>query len=142
MYLEGDILYKVDRASMAASLEVRVPFLNREVVQFATDLPLELKLNWWTTKYLLKKSMSRRLPPEIINRPKKGFNMPVAHWLTAELRELVLEMLSEERINRQGFFNYKYVRGLLDQHFTFRRDNRKILWTLFIFQLWYERYIK
>lgn len=142
MYLEGDILYKVDRASMAASLEVRVPFLNREVVHFATDLPFELKLHGLTTKYLLKKSMGRKLPGEIINRRKKGFNMPVAHWLTTELRELVLEMLSEERISRQGFFNYAYVRELLDQHFSYRRDNRKVLWTLLIFQLWHSRYIE
>ncbi|MCL4297294.1 MAG: asparagine synthase (glutamine-hydrolyzing) [Anaerolineae bacterium] len=142
MYLEGDILYKVDRASMAASLEVRVPFLNREMVHFATDLPLELKLRRLTTKYLLKKSMSQKLPREIINRPKKGFNMPVARWLTTELRDVVLEMLSEERINRQGFFNYAYVRELLDQHLSYRQDNRKVLWTLFIFQLWYNRYIE
>jgi asparagine synthase (glutamine-hydrolysing) len=127
---------------MAASLEVRVPFLNREVVQFAADLPFELKLHRLTSKYLLKKSMSRVLPAEIINRRKKGFNMPVAQWLTTELRDLVLEMLSEERINRQGFFNYAYVRELLDQHFSYRRDNRKVLWTLLIFQLWYERYIE
>lgn len=142
MYLEGDILYKVDRASMAASLEVRVPFLNREMVQFATDLPVELKLHRLTTKYLLKKSMKGTLPKEIINRPKKGFNMPVARWLTTELRELVMEMLSEQRIRRQGFFNYAYVRQLLDQHFSQQRDNRKALWTLLIFQLWYDRYIE
>jgi asparagine synthase (glutamine-hydrolysing) len=142
MYLEGDILYKVDRASMAASLEVRVPFLNREVVHFATDLPMELKLHGLTSKYLLKKSMSGRLPPEIINRKKKGFNMPVAHWLTTELRDLVLEMFSEQRINRQGFFNYAYVQQLLEQHFSYQRDNRKVLWTLLIFQLWYDRYIE
>ncbi|MBI1880618.1 MAG: hypothetical protein HYR94_20770 [Chloroflexi bacterium] len=66
----------------------------------------------------------------------------MAHWLTTELRDLVLEMMSEERINRQGFFNYAYVRELLDQHFSYRRDNRKVLWTLFIFQLWYDCYIE
>lgn len=142
MYLEGDILYKVDRASMAASLEVRVPFLNREMVQFATDLPVELKLHRLTSKYLLKKSMEGKLPREIIHRRKKGFNMPVAHWLMGELRELVLAMLSEERIIRQGFFNYSYIKQLLDQHFSRQRDNRKFLWTLLIFQLWYDRYIE
>ncbi len=142
MYLEGDILYKVDRASMAASLEVRVPFLNREVIRFATELPLELKLHGLTGKYLLKKSMAHKLPAEIIKRPKKGFNMPVAHWLTSELRDLVLDMLSEARINRQGFFNYNYIEQLLNQHFTRQRDNRKLLWTLLIFQLWYDRYVE
>jgi asparagine synthase (glutamine-hydrolysing) len=142
MYLEGDILYKVDRASMAASLEVRVPFLNRNVVNFATELPLGLKLHRLTTKYLLKKSVQHRLPSEIIKRPKKGFNMPVARWLNSELRDLTLEMLSEERITRQGFFNYPYIKGLLDDHFSGRRDNRKLLWTLLIFQMWYARYVE
>jgi asparagine synthase (glutamine-hydrolysing) len=142
MYLEGDILYKVDRASMAAALEVRVPFLNRDVVGFVTELPLGLKLHRLTGKYLLKKSVERILPREIIKRPKKGFNMPVARWLTSELRDLVLAMLSEERIARQGFFNYAYVKYLLDEHLSRRRDNRKLLWTLLIFQLWYDAYIE
>jgi asparagine synthase (glutamine-hydrolysing) len=142
MYLEGDILYKVDRASMAASLEVRVPLLNRDVVSFASELPLELKLHRFTGKYLLKKCMQGELPREIINRPKKGFNMPVAYWLTGELKALVLDMLSKERIKRQGFFDYVYVKQLLDEHFSRQRDNRKLLWTLLMFQLWYDAYIE
>lgn len=142
MYLEGDILFKVDRASMAASLEVRVPFLNRDVVDFATELPLELKLHRLTGKYLLKKSVERMLPREIVNRPKKGFNMPVAHWLTGELRDLVLYLLSKVRVTQQGLFNYAYVERLIDEHFSRRRDNRKLLWTLLMFQLWYNKYIE
>ncbi len=142
MYLEGDILYKVDRASMAASLEVRVPFLNREVVDFTTALPLELKLHRLTGKYLLKKSMQHILPAEVIKRPKKGFNMPVAHWLTSELRELVLDMLSEARVTRQKIFNYDYVKRLLDEHFSRQHDHRKLLWTLLMFQMWYDVYIE
>lgn len=141
LYLEGDILFKVDRASMAASLEVRVPFLNRDVVRFASELPLELKLHRFTGKFLLKKSVRRLLPKDIINRPKKGFNMPVARWLTTELRELTLDMLSEQRIRDQGYFNYPYVRRLLDEHFARQQDHRKVLWTLLIFQLWHERYL-
>lgn len=142
MYLEGDILFKVDRASMAASLEVRVPFLNRDVVGYVTELPLELKLHRLTGKYLLKKSIEHVLPRDVVKRPKKGFNMPVADWLTGELRDLVLDMLSEERITRQRLFNYAYVRHLLDEHLARRRDNRKSLWTLLIFQLWYDAYIE
>ncbi len=142
LYLEGDILFKVDRASMAASLEVRVPFLNRNVVDFATDLPAGLKLHRLTSKYLLKKCMAGVLPAEIIKRPKQGFNMPVAHWLSSELRELVLDMFSKDRITRQGFFNYAYIEQLLDDHFAQRSDNRKLLWTLLIFQLWYDRYVE
>ena len=84
--------------------------------------------------------MARRLPREIINRPKKGFNMPVASWLTTELRPLMLDMFSEEMINRQGLFNYPYIKRLIDDHLARRRDNRKLLWTLLVFQLWYNRY--
>lgn len=142
MYLEGDILFKVDRASMATSLEVRVPLLNRDIVDFVTELPLELKLHRLTGKYLLKKSMGRMLPSDIINRPKKGFNMPVAHWLAGELRDLMLYLLSEVRVTQQGFFNYAYVKRLIDEHLSYQRDNRKLLWTLLIFQLWYNAYIE
>ena len=80
-------------------------------------------------------------PREIVKRPKKGFNMPVAHWLTSELRDLALDMFAEERIKRQGFFNYSCVEHLLNEHFSRQRDNRKLLWTLLIFQLWYDAYI-
>jgi asparagine synthase (glutamine-hydrolysing) len=141
-YLEGDILYKVDRASMAASLEVRVPFLNREVVHFANDLPMDLKLHNFTGKFLLKKMMKGRLPEDIIWRSKKGFNMPVAYWLSGDLKELMLEMLSESFINRQDLFDYSYIQQITDEHFQHRKDNRKLLWTLLMFQLWYRSYIE
>ena len=141
-YLEGDILYKVDRASMAASLEVRVPFLNREVVQFTNDLPLDLKLHNLTGKFLLKKTMDGHLPSEIIQRPKKGFNMPVAYWLSGDLKEVMLDMLSESFINRQDLFSYSYIEQLTTEHFEHRKDNRKLLWTLFMFQMWYRTYIE
>ncbi|MFN8371326.1 MAG: asparagine synthase (glutamine-hydrolyzing) [Anaerolineae bacterium] len=141
MYLEGDILFKVDRASMAASLEVRVPFLNRDVVDFVATIPFDLKLNGLTGKYILKKSVESLLPREIIYRKKKGFNMPVAYWLAGELRPLLLDMLSQTRIEQQGIFQYGGVKQLLDEHFAKKRDNRKKLWTLLMFQLWYDRYM-
>jgi asparagine synthase (glutamine-hydrolysing) len=141
-YLEGDILYKVDRASMAASLEVRVPLLNREVVQFANDLPLDLKLHNFTGKFLLKKMMKGKLPDDIINRSKKGFNMPVAYWLSGDLKELMMDMFSESAVKDQGFFDHTYLRQLTDEHFEHRKDNRKLLWTLLMFQLWYRNYIE
>jgi asparagine synthase (glutamine-hydrolysing) len=141
LYLEGDILFKVDRASMAASLEVRVPFLNRDVVDFAVALPVELKLHRLTGKYLLKRAMKGRLPAEVISRSKKGFNMPVAHWLLGELRPLLTDYLSPDRIRRQGLFNVQAVDSLLRNHLSRKRDNRKQLWTLLVFQLWAERYL-
>jgi asparagine synthase (glutamine-hydrolysing) len=142
LYMEGDILFKVDRASMSCSLETRVPLLNHSLVEFVLGLPLHMKLRGLNTKYLLKRSMRSLLPREIIHRPKKGFNIPVARWISDELRELVLDLLSEERLRRQGLFEFAYVHRLLDEHFTRQRDNRKPLWTLLAFQLWYERYIE
>jgi asparagine synthase (glutamine-hydrolysing) len=141
LYLESNILFKVDRASMAASLEVRVPFLNREVVAFAAALPVELKLHRLTGKYLLKRAMRGRLPAEVISRSKKGFGMPVAHWLLGELKPLVTDYLSPDRIRRQGLFNEHAVTSLLEDHLSKRRDNRKLLWTMLVFQLWAERYL-
>jgi asparagine synthase (glutamine-hydrolysing) len=141
LYLENDILFKVDRASMAASLEVRVPFLNRHVVDFAASLPLELKLHGLTGKYLLKRAMAGRLPAEVVRRSKKGFNMPVAHWLLAELKPMVTDYLSPARIRRAGLFSERAVDRLLSDHLSKARDNRKQLWTLLVFQLWAERYL-
>jgi asparagine synthase (glutamine-hydrolysing) len=140
LYLEGDILPKVDRASMANSLEVRVPFLNPTLVEFASSLTHDLKLHGLTTKYLLKQALKNRLPAAILRRGKKGFNMPVAKWLTGPLRPLAEEMLSESRLKKQGFFEPAYVRTLLDEHQAGRSDNRKLLWTLLVFQLWYQRW--
>jgi asparagine synthase (glutamine-hydrolysing) len=142
LYLEGDILLKVDRASMAVSLEARVPFLNRRVVEFASALPLELKLHRLTGKYLLKRAMADLLPAAVVNRSKQGFAMPVAHWLGGELKELVSDMLAPDRIRRQGLFESTYVSRLLADHLAHRSDNRKQLWTLLMFQLWHVRYLE
>ncbi len=142
LYLEGDILPKVDRASMANSLEVRVPLLNHTLIEYAAGVPHDLKLHGLTTKYLLKRVMKDYLPSSIIKRGKKGFNMPVAKWLNGPLQPLVNEFLSEERLKSEGFFNPVYVRGLLDEHKSMRRDNRKLLWTLLIFELWADKWLK
>jgi asparagine synthase (glutamine-hydrolysing) len=142
LYLEGDILYKVDRASMASSLEVRVPFLNNASVQFISELPFELKLRGVTSKFILKKAIKHRLPAEIINRPKKGFNMPVAYWLNTDLQEMLVDLLSPDRIHQQGLFNSGFIRKLLDDHANQHRDHRKLLWTLLIFQIWYQKYVE
>jgi asparagine synthase (glutamine-hydrolysing) len=141
MYLESDILAKVDRASMACSLEVRVPFLNALMLDYATHLPIELKLRGMTRKYLLRKSVAGRLPQQIIDRPKKGFGLPVSKWLCTDLRGLLLDMLSADRLRSQGIFDDAYVTRLVGEHFNKTRDNRLVLWTLLVFQLWHERYL-
>jgi asparagine synthase (glutamine-hydrolysing) len=142
LYMEGDILPKVDRASMANSLEVRVPFLNHSLVEYVAALPHALKLRGMTTKYLLRRTLAGRIPDNILKRGKKGFNMPVAKWLTGPLRPLAEEAFSESRLKNDGFFNPVFVRRLLDDHMAGRRDQRKLLWTLMAFQLWYERWGK
>jgi asparagine synthase (glutamine-hydrolysing) len=139
MYLEGDILQKVDRASMACSLEVRVPLLNHAFVEWATAVPHALKLKALTTKYLFRRSLAKMLPSDITQRGKKGFNMPVAKWLAGPLRELVEDTLAEHRLRSGGFFEPATVRRLLDEHYAQRADHRKLIWTLLVFQLWHDQ---
>ena len=140
LYLEGDILPKVDRASMANSLEVRVPLLNNIMLDFASRLPLEFKLKGLTTKHILRQAMAGVLPASIIKRGKKGFNIPVAKWLTGALRPLVEDMFSISRLKRIGLFDHTYVRSLWDEHLAGQKDNRKLLWTLLIFEMWREKW--
>jgi asparagine synthase (glutamine-hydrolysing) len=142
MYLEGDILPKVDRASMACSLEVRVPLLNATLVDFAAHLPIDLKLRGLTRKYLLRKALAGRLPDDINRRPKKGFGMPIGKWFRGPLRELLGDTLSSARLRRQGIFRPEYVERLIAAHLDGTRDNRKPLWSLLVFQLWYQHYIE
>jgi asparagine synthase (glutamine-hydrolysing) len=142
MYMENDILVKVDRASMATSLEVRVPLLNAAMLDFATRLPMDMKLRGLTRKYLLRQAVAGRLPREIIDRPKKGFGVPHSKWFRGDLHELLQDQLSEARLKRQGLLQPAHVRGLIDDHMAMRRDNRKPLWSLLVFQLWHERYME
>jgi asparagine synthase (glutamine-hydrolysing) len=139
-YLQDDVLTKVDRASMAASLEVRAPFLDVELVEFLGRVPSRLKLRRLTSKWLLKQAMRTLLPREIIERPKKGFGVPIAAWLRFELREELLDTLSRSRLEAHGLFNAGEVERLVREHLSGHRDHRKQLWTLFCFQRWYDRY--
>jgi asparagine synthase (glutamine-hydrolysing) len=141
IYMQDLILVKVDRASMAVGLEVRAPFLDFEVAEFLARLPLNYKLNGFTTKFLLKRAVKKILPKKVINRRKKGFTIPARNWLQNEFQYLMEEMFSHERLKKAGFFDPKYIRILLDDHRAGRRNNQKLLWTLLMFELWYENYI-
>jgi asparagine synthase (glutamine-hydrolysing) len=140
LYLENDILVKLDRASMMASLEARVPLLNNDFVAYATGLPLRLKLRGLRSKFLLKRALRGMLPQPILERPKKGFGIPVAEWFRGPLKEQMLSALAPKRIRADGFFEPPVVEGLVADHLAGRRDNRKQLWTLFAFQTWLEGY--
>ncbi len=139
-YLAEDILTKADRASMAASLELRAPFMDPHLVGFITSLPSSHKLHGSQTKRVLRRAVAARLPASVLTRPKKGFGIPVARWLNTHLRELAGDLLGEARLRRQGLFQPQAVARLLDDHWSGRRDNRKGLWTLLMFQMWYDRY--
>lgn len=140
LYLNEDILVKVDRASMGTSLEVRAPFLDRHVVEFVSRLPYKMKLHGFTMKYLLKKAVGDMLPKGIAVRAKKGFGVPMAKWLKGPLKEMMQDLLNADRIGREGFFNSGEIQRLMDDHLSGRVDNRMKLWTLMAFELWYERW--
>jgi len=140
LYVLESILVMVDRASMACSLEVRAPFLDHELVEFVMGLPSEWKLKGFTSKYILKKAAKKWLPDEVIKRPKKGFGVPIAKWVKGPLKELFEGLLSSDRLKREGFLNPQYVNTLLQDHLANKKDNRKQLWTLLVWELWVGRY--
>lgn len=140
MYLQDDILVKTDRASMANGLEVRAPFLDRELVEFVHRISHGLKLKGFTTKYILKRAMRGKLPSSIIKRPKKGFGIPVAKWLKKELKDEMLDTFAADVIREQGLFEQAEIDRLVHEHLSGRKDNHKLLWTLFMFQKWCEQW--
>lgn len=141
-YMAEDILTKVDRASMAVSLEVRAPFLDPRVAQFAASLPLEYKLKGNKGKYILKKAVAPLLPKNILHRPKKGFGIPIADWLKHRLNPLMHELLDAKRLKEQGLFDEKFVQKLIKEHETNTASHHKQLWTLLVFQLWFDNFLK
>jgi asparagine synthase (glutamine-hydrolysing) len=142
LYLAEDILTKVDRASMAVSLEVRAPFLDPRVAEFAASLPCNYKLRGLKTKYILKKAVHELLPAFVTRRGKKGFGVPVAEWLKVKLRPLARDLLSPERVRRAGVFNPDFVARLQDEHERGVANHRKLLWTLLMFELWHESFVE
>ena len=140
IYLSDDVLVKVDRASMATSLEVRGPFLDYTIQDFVSQLPYDYKLNRLTSKYLLKKMAEKHIPKYIINRKKQGFAIPVTKWLKHELKDTLLNYTSKSYIEKQGLFQYDFVNRLVQNHLNETWDNKKLLWNLLVFQLWYEKY--
>ena len=140
--LPGDMLFKVDRMSMANSLEVRVPFLDHTVVQYVFSLKGSAKLRAWRGKHILLETFKDFLPPLLHHRPKWGFEMPIGAWLKKELKFLIEEYLRTDRIKRQGLFDPAVIEAMVLDHMSGRRDTSWQLWSLIVFEHWYEKYIQ
>ncbi|HEV7860709.1 MAG TPA: asparagine synthase (glutamine-hydrolyzing) [Pyrinomonadaceae bacterium] len=140
-YLPGDLLVKVDIASMAVSLEARSPFLDHHVIEFAASLPEKLKLKGLTTKYILKRVLKRLLPVENLERPKMGFGVPIGHWFRGELQGYLRETLLSEKAQHRGLFKPAAVRRMIEQHTSRERSYDHQLWTLLMLELWFQRFI-
>lgn len=139
-YLSGDVNVKVDRASSAVGLEVRAPFLDTALVRFACQIPPQLRQRGGVSKYVLKRALRGRLPPEIIDRKKQGFGVPVARWMKEDLQPMLRDELAPEKLKRQGVFRPDLVQRLIEDHVSGRRDRRKVLWTLLTFERWWGLY--
>lgn len=140
-YLPDAMLTKVDRASMAASLEVRVPLLDHRVVEYTSRLPVNLKYRNGTGKYLLKRLLEKYVPPELFERPKMGFAVPIDRWLRTELKELLLDYLSPERLKKEGLFNQILVENRVKEHLSGRINHHYRLWSLLMWEMWRERWL-
>jgi asparagine synthase (glutamine-hydrolysing) len=142
VYLVDDLLVKTDRASMAHSLEARVPFLDPLVTHLAFALPTRLKVRGLAKKILLRKAVEPLLPQEVVHGRKRGFSIPAAAWLRGELEPFARETLSAENLRRQGFFHPEPVTRLIDEHVAGKEDWSRQLWGLLAFTLWYERHVE
>lgn len=140
-YLADDILVKVDRMSMAASLETRVPLLDHKIVEFLFKLPGNLKLRGLTSKWIFKKTMERLLPSPNIYRSKEGFSMPIKNWLRHELKDLMFDYLNEGRIEADGLFNFDTIKKMINSHLKGRENYSHQLWALLVFEIWKEQYL-
>jgi asparagine synthase (glutamine-hydrolysing) len=141
-YLPDDILTKVDRMSMANSLEARTPYLDYRVVEFASRLPSEMKINGLQTKYLLKRCMANKLPAPILSRKKEGFSIPMKNWLKQELKPLMEDVLSASRIKQNGFFDPSCIEKLKAAHLAGSANNSHQLWSLMVFEIWRDMYAR
>ena len=140
LYLAEDNLVQMDRASMSTALEVRAPFLDRRLAEYALRLPSSLRRGLWQTKPLLRRAARSLLPAAVAKRPKHGFGVPTGTWLRGPLRALATELLHPERLRRQGVFSPTYVEQMLSAHLAGTANHRKELWSLMMFQLWSEAY--
>jgi asparagine synthase (glutamine-hydrolysing) len=140
-YLPGDILTKVDRMTMAVSLEARVPLLDHKLIEFVTRIPASLKMQGLETKHIFKSAVRDIVPAEILNRPKQGFGVPITEWINRQLRERIRDTFADRRTRQRGYIDPRYVDVLLNEHQRGRRDHSWALWTLLMLELWQRRFV-
>ncbi|MCI5151208.1 MAG: asparagine synthetase B, partial [Candidatus Electrothrix sp. MAN1_4] len=137
-YLPDDILVKVDRAAMAVSLETRSPFLDRDLIEFAWSLPMDMKIRNGKGKWLLRQLVYKYIPRNLMARPKMGFGIPLDNWLRGPLREWAEALLSEERLRREGYLDPVDIRTAWQQHLAGQASYGYRLWSVLMFQAWLE----
>ena len=137
-YLTDDILVKVDRAAMANGLETRVPFLDHNFFELVWSLPIDYKISGQSGKLILKELLSKYVPNNLVDRPKRGFSLPLGEWLRGPLKEWAEELLSFDLLSKQGYFNAKIIEATWLEHLNERRDNSLKLWSILMFQSWLE----
>ena len=140
--LPESFLMKTDRMTMAHSLEARVPLLDHKIVEFGFSLPSKYKINKTGTKYLLRETMTRHIPKDYLYKKKQTFHVPIENWLQGELKDYVKQVLSEENIKKQGYFNYNYIEKIFKNYNKSKLFYARQIWNLINFQIWHERFIE
>ena len=139
-YLTDDILQKVDRAAMAVGLETRVPFLDKDVVEFAARIPPAMKVRDGRGKWLVRQVLYRHVPQSLVDRPKNGFSVPLDDWLRGPLKSWTSDLLSPARLQSQGLFNVKRVAGRVQEHMSGARNHGHWLWNVLMAQAWHDEW--
>ncbi|MFN7943851.1 MAG: asparagine synthase (glutamine-hydrolyzing) [Blastocatellia bacterium] len=140
-YLPGDVLVKVDRMSMAHSIETRSPLLDHRLIEFVQTIPAELKVRGTESKHILKRAVRGLVPDEIIHRPKQGFDVPLRHWLNAELKEMLDDTLNSRSLRERGYFSPAAITAIVNAHRRGVRDHARDLWSLLTLELWHRMFI-
>jgi asparagine synthase (glutamine-hydrolysing) len=135
-YLADDILTKVDRMTMAVSIEARVPLLDYRIVEFAMNLPPHMKLNGSRTKSILRDAVKHLVPDLVLEKPKQGFSIPMKHWLRTSLKPMMLDMLSKDSLQQYGYFDHEVVSKWIQEHIDERVNHSHRLWSLMVFEIW------